>query len=136
MIKPHRLLLALFLTLQWNIVLAQSRPLDEFSKCMDRTKADRMTCESGCGMIIQGCYEEGVLGLAKQEKFAQDEIAAKIGQKCYDLAKSYSEKALRMERSFVEQWEGMFGWLPAELQLNFARQRLSNVRLIQKKCRE
>jgi hypothetical protein len=37
---------------------AQAKQPDEFSACLERTKGDRLHCQSGCGIILQSCYNE------------------------------------------------------------------------------
>lgn len=133
--KSYHLLALFLLAFPCSVALAQSRSVDAFVKCMERTKSDRLTCVSGCGMIIQGCYDEGITDILARVEAVQVEIEKKNNEKCDLFSKAYSEEAQTMERNVAEKSANLAGWVAAQLSLDLARQRLSNLRLIRNQCR-
>ncbi|MBR8128006.1 hypothetical protein [Burkholderia ambifaria] len=117
-------------------VFAASISDDAFERCLARTQKDRLSCESDCGLILQGCYEEGISEATEKSDVLQSKIASKSGGACSTLASVYIEDAKVMERDISRRAALLPGWVASELSLNFARQRLSNLRAIEKSCRQ
>jgi hypothetical protein len=86
-------------------------------------------------MILQGCYDEGMSEINEKAVALQLGITSRNGTACADLANSYSMEAKKMEADISKMAEHQPGWLAADLNLNFARQRLDNLRMMQKECR-
>lgn len=103
---------------------------DAFSKCMARTQRQRLVCTSGCGMIIQGCYDEGV-----------DDVSEKIEHKlqsnkgeCVDLLTRYQKESIDFEGKVIDEAKQRPGWIGAELKLYLVQQRLAALQFIEKSC--
>ena len=109
---------------------------DAFKVCMNRTKQDRLSCEAGCGMIIQQCYDEGVADINKKIERLMLGVKSKNGEACTNFAALYLEDALRMDGDISDKADGLPGWLGSEMKLSFARQRLENLGLIRESCKQ
>ncbi|WP_250491859.1 hypothetical protein [Caballeronia sp. GAWG1-1] len=107
---------------------------DAFSQCMARTSNDRLTCGSGCGMILHQCYEEGVSELNRNSEKIVLQIN-NVSSSCVTVAKDYlsifSQASERMKKEAADQP----GWLEDELDLHFAKQQLATLKLLLKECR-
>lgn len=115
---------------------AKKNSVDAFQACMNRTKSDRISCESGCGMIIQQCYDEGISDINDKVKNTEELIRQKNGDVCANFADGYLQSALHMEADLQEKASALPGWAGSELALNLARQRLDNVRLLLGSCKQ
>lgn len=109
---------------------------DAFQMCMNRTKQDRLSCEAGCGMIIQQCYDEGVADINEKIKRLMLEVKSKSGDACANFAASYLDDASRMESDISDNADSLPGWVGSEMKLNLAKQRLDNVGLIRGSCKQ
>ncbi|MFD1561466.1 hypothetical protein ACFSHT_38450 [Paraburkholderia silviterrae] len=108
---------------------------DAYAQCMNRTKLDRLNCQAGCGMIVQQCYDEGVADINSQIAKLNEDINIKNGAACASFVVDYLSEAARMEVNVGKQASNLVGWVGSEMALNFARQRLDNILLIQRSCR-
>jgi hypothetical protein len=109
---------------------------DAFRVCMDRTKQDRLSCQAGCGMIVQQCYAEGVADINEKIKRLMLEVKSKNGDACANFAALYLEDASRMDGDISDKADGLPGWVGSEMKLNFAKQRLDNLGLIRESCKQ
>lgn len=109
--------------------------VDAFRACLNRTEHDRLSCQSGCGMILQQCYDEGVADFNKKINEIDSMIKAKNGAACASLAEDYLSAASRVANDVVQKANNLTGWIGGDLSLNFARQRLENLKLIQQSCK-
>jgi hypothetical protein len=119
-----------------TILLAASAHADskprEFLACFKRTEHDRMTCQSGCGMILQQCYDEADDALTKDI----DTIVAKSrSASCTTLLKKYVDGSSQQTDSLTANADAQPGWLSAELKMKFLQQRSETVRLIDEMCK-
>lgn len=104
----------------------------EFRACLKRTEHDRATCQSGCGMILQQCYDEADDALAKNV----DALLAKPrSAACSGLAKKYADGSDQLASATVSDADLQSGWLGAELKWQLLQQRFEAVRLIDKMCK-
>lgn len=112
-------------------VHAQTRP-KEFSACLKRTEHDRTTCQSGCGMILQQCYDEADDALSGRTAalLSKPRTAA-----CGDIEKKYADGAAQLAETIVSQSEAQPGWLGAELKMQLMQQRYESVKLIDDMCK-
>jgi hypothetical protein len=108
--------------------------IDAFHQCLNRTRKDRMNCESGCGMILQDCYERGIFEADDKIKGLMSQIKAKNGESCASLAEMYLRSESQVSGDVVKTANNLTGWIGSELELNFAHQRLDNIQLICKLC--
>ncbi|WP_322049449.1 hypothetical protein [Paraburkholderia sp. J67] len=103
-----------------------------FQACLKRTAHDRMTCQSGCGMILQQCYDEA--GDAIQKKI--DAQVAKIrSASCTGLIKKYTEGSISVENDVTNDAGSEPGWLGQELKLKLLQDQLETVNLIDTMCK-
>lgn len=116
--------------------LSKTSSTDAFKVCMNRTKQDRSSCDAGCGMIIQQCYDEGVADINEKVKRLMLEVKSNNGDLCANFAALYLEDALRMDGDISVKADGLPGWIGSEMKLNFARQRLDNLGLIRESCKQ
>lgn len=124
---------AIFLT-PFNSMAAREAAT-AYSKCMTRTKHERLTCTSGCGMILQGCYDEGIDEINVKISSLVTLMKAKKNESCASLAAEYSQKASNLEADLVDTENAQPGWFGTELKVYLAQQRLSAVQFIQKTCK-
>lgn len=112
-------------------VHAQTKP-KEFSACLKRTEHDRTTCQSGCGMILQQCYDEADDALSGRTAalLSKPRTAA-----CGDIEKKYADGAAQLAETIVAQSEAQAGWLGAELKMQLMQQRYESVKLIDDMCK-
>jgi hypothetical protein len=118
-----------------NSAFSKTPTTDAYTQCMTRTKHDRLNCRAGCGMIAQQCYDEGMTDIDNPITKLNGDIKIKNGAICANLTANYLSEASRMESAAGKQAANMAGWIGSELSLNFARQRLDNVLLIQNSCK-
>lgn|GEM_PF-6111026 len=112
-------------------VHADTRPR-EFSVCLKRTEHDRVTCQSGCGMILQQCYDEADDALAKDI----DTVVAKPrSAPCTALLKKYVDGSSQQTDSLVADVDAQPGWLSADLKMKLLQQRSDTARLIDETCK-
>ena len=91
-----------------------------------------MTCQSGCGMILQQCYDEADDALTKDI----DTIVAKSrSASCTTLLKKYVDGSSQQTDSLTANADAQPGWLSAELKMKFLQQRSETVRLIDEMCK-
>ncbi|MBP0594359.1 hypothetical protein J8I87_32785 [Paraburkholderia sp. LEh10] len=109
--------------------------MDVFQKCMGRTKQDRLTCSTGCGLILQQCYDEGVADINDRASRLLSQIKSESGSACKDPAETYLSDAMHMESDVAQKANDILGWAGSELALSFARQRLDNLGLIRQSCK-
>ncbi|MEX3952924.1 hypothetical protein AB4Y40_34885 [Paraburkholderia sp. EG287B] len=109
--------------------------VDAFQACMDRTQHDRLNCQSGCGMILQQCYDEGVADVNKRINEVDSVIKSKNGAACASLAEGYLSQASRVADDVVQKANNLTGWIGSDLSLALARQRLESLKLIQQSCK-
>ncbi|WP_233834684.1 hypothetical protein [Paraburkholderia sp. ZP32-5] len=114
---------------------SQTPAADIYTQCIARTKHDRLSCQTGCGMIVQQCYDEGIADINNQITKLKNDIKTRNGIACANLADNYLTEASHMESMIEKQTANLTGWIGSELSLNFARQRLANVSLINKSCK-
>lgn len=112
-------------------VEADSKP-DEYSACLKRTELDRETCQSGCGMILQQCYDEANDALLGRTTLLLSKARSPA---CADLEKRYADGAARLADAIARQAEGQPGWLSAELKMQLMQQRYDSVMLIDRMCK-
>jgi hypothetical protein len=106
--------------------------VDAFAACMKHTQNDRDNCQSGCGMILQSCYDEGVEDVNKKIDSLLVKINVDSSSACFELAKKYSDGVLKIEDNAAATQPG---WIGAELKLKSARQRLAMVDFFKNTCR-
>jgi hypothetical protein len=114
---------------------AQANQPDELSAFLERTKGDRFHCQSGCGIILQSCYDEAVKIVNTKIKSLLNTLEFGHAPACETLAKNYLDRASTLNINTNENGATQTGWLNAELTLLFAKQKLDIVQLIQKKCK-
>ncbi|WP_322063377.1 hypothetical protein, partial [Paraburkholderia sp. J63] len=118
-----------------SIAWSKTPDQDAFQACMSRAKQDSLTCTAGCGMILQQCYEEGISDINSKINNMLSQIKYKNGGSCGNLADSYLSEATHMDGDISQKANDIPGWIGSELALNFAKQRLDNLRLIQQSCK-
>ncbi|WP_244788433.1 hypothetical protein [Cupriavidus pauculus] len=106
-----------------------------YAKCMARTKQERLTCKTDCGMILQGCYDEGVDEINEKIDSLVALMNASGNMSCASLAEEYSLEALKVDENVVDKGNTHAGWFGAELKLYLAKQRLAALQFIQKTCK-
>lgn len=110
---------------------ADSKP-QEFEVCLQRTAHDRQTCEAGCGMILQQCYDEADAAINKNISTL---LMKQRSASCATLLSKYSDDFAQMSSRIVADAEVQPGWLGAELKLRFAQQRYAAIKLIDGMCK-
>jgi len=55
---------------------------------------------------------------------------------CANFAAMYLDDASRMEKEVVKKTDSLPGWVGSVMRLNFARQRLDNVKSIRETCKQ
>lgn len=112
-------------------VRAEIKP-KEFSACMKRTEHDRANCQSGCGMILQQCYDEAddALEARTSALLSKPRTVA-----CTELGRKYADGAAQLADAVVAESEAQPGWLSAELKMQLMQQRYSSVKLIDEMCK-
>ena len=112
-------------------VHAETKP-KEFSACLKRTEHDRTTCQSGCGMILQQCYDEAddALRSLTAALLSKPRTAA-----CVELERNYADGAVQLADAVTAQAEAQPGWLSAELKMRLMQQRYESVKLIDEMCK-
>lgn len=86
----------------------------EFSDCLKRTQHDRMTCQSGCGMILQQCYDEADDALtAKTDALIKKQRSAS----CAALMKKYADGSAQLASDVADDAGSQPGWIGADLKL-------------------
>lgn len=113
---------------------AENNSGDTLEGCLARTMEERLNCESGCGLILQVCYDEEISGVAEKSDALQSKITSKSDGACSALASEYVREAKRMEGNIYKKAEILPGWIASDLYVNFVRQRLENLRAIEKGC--
>jgi hypothetical protein len=104
----------------------------EFSDCLKRTEHDRMSCQSGCGMILQQCYDAADDALtAKTDTLVKKRRSAS----CTLLLKKYADDSAQLGISVADQAGSQPGWLAADLKMNLLQQRYDTVQLIDAACK-
>jgi hypothetical protein len=131
----HIFLVAL-VVLGSTVAFSKASDADAYQICMNRTKHDRLNCQAGCGLIIEQCYDEGVADINKKINILISDIKSKNGAACSAFAMDYLSEASRMEGDVENKANNLIGWVGSELTLNFSRQRLDNLRIIESTCKQ
>jgi hypothetical protein len=126
---------AAYLFLDITLAKAVGPQSSHFLACLKRTQNDRINCQAGCGMILESCYDEAVVAIDAKTNAVQILLSQRHVPLCAELAKKYTESALRLANQTVNDAQIEPGWLSAELRLRFAQQRLETLELVQKQCK-
>ena len=113
---------------------AHATDADVFPSCLKRTQKERSSCQSGCGMLLQSCYDEAVTATNNKADQLISRLQGSHAQECTDLAMKYSERASKLGNAISEGNRSRPGWLSAELDPLFAQQRLATLQVIQRRC--
>ncbi|QYY31603.1 hypothetical protein K2O51_30565 [Cupriavidus pinatubonensis] len=127
-------LIFLFTSLASSSSMPASKPEGAYSKCMTRTKNERLTCISGCGMIVQDCYDEGMVEVNEKINSTLTALNKNSNKKCAHLATEYLNKAMALEADMTGEVGNQSDWFAAELKLHLVQQRLATVQFILKNC--
>lgn len=103
----------------------------EFSECLKRTEQDRMECQSGCGMILQQCYDETDYALTTKTDAL---VTKQRSASCTALVKKYADGSAQLSSSVVDDAGSQSGWLGANLKMKLLQQRYETIRLIDETC--
>lgn len=105
---------------------------EEFSNCLKRTEHDRLSCQSGCGMILQQCYDEANDALtAKTDALVKKQRSAS----CAALVKKYADGSARLDDGVADDASSQPGWLGADLKMKLLQQRYETTKLIDGECK-
>jgi hypothetical protein len=140
MLKFRAIKYVTFLTtlLSWSVSATSAGPNsdgDAFSQCMTRTSHDRQACNSGCGMILHQCYEEGVSELNRESEKIMSQMPSS-NFSCIKLAKDYLSAFSQPSERIKVEAAAQPGWLGDELDLHFAKQQVATLQLLSKECRQ
>jgi hypothetical protein len=104
----------------------------EFTNCLKRTEHDRQTCQSGCGMILQQCYDEANDALAaKTDALVKKQRSAS----CAALVKKYADSSAQLDDGVADDASSQPGWLGADLKMKLLQQRYETTKLIDGACK-
>jgi hypothetical protein len=104
----------------------------EFSDCLKRTEHGRMTRQSGCGIILQQCYDEASDAInAKTDALIKKQRSAS----CAALVRKYTDSSARLDDSVADDAGSQPGWLGADLKMNLLQQRYETTKLIGGACK-
>jgi hypothetical protein len=122
----------------FDSAMAISKPLevDAYQACMNRTKHDRVNCQANCGLIVQQCYGEGVEDENKKIDALVSAVKSRSGANCFAFATDYLSKASRMEKDVGDKSQDLIGWTASALALNFAKQRVENLKVMVDTCKQ
>jgi len=87
-------------------------------------------------MIIQQCYDEGIENANREIGLLISDLKSENGDMCANFAAMYLDDASRMEKEVVKKTDSLPGWVGSVMRLNFARQRLDNVKSIRETCKQ
>ena len=127
--------ISVLVALYGSCVFAENNLGDDFEGCLTRTMKATLSCESGCGFVLQGCYDEEIFAVTEKSDALQSKISLKSGEACWALASEYVKLAKVMEGDVYKRAEIIPGWIASDLYLNFARQRLEDLRAIENWCK-
>jgi hypothetical protein len=85
-------------------------------------------------MILQICYDEAIATTIVETDLLISRLERGPSRDCGELAMKYKDKASQTGSGISEEIGDQKGWLRADLDLLFAKQRLETVRLIQREC--
>jgi hypothetical protein len=112
---------------------AVATPLPKvFSACLKQTEHDRMTCQSGCGMILQQCYDEADDALTKD---IDAQLSKPRSASCNAILKKYIDGSTQQTASVAADADAQPGWLGAELKMKLLQQQSETVKLISDMCK-
>lgn len=92
---------------------------DAFAVCLKRTENDRSNCQSGCGMILQSCYDEAIQTIDAKASALRNKLSQGRASACYDLARQYTEAASNLDNNLGSNAASQPGWLSTKLSLLF-----------------
>lgn len=128
------LLCALALIFAMHVFSSNARATDrpiEFLACLKRTEPERATCQSGCGMILQQCYDEADQAISSHTAAL---LTKRRSPSCAELAKKYADGAAQLTDEVTSQSDAQPGWLSAELKMQLMQHRYASVKLIDDMC--
>ncbi|WP_175674225.1 hypothetical protein [Burkholderia ambifaria] len=127
--------IVVIVTLYGCCVFAENNLGGDLEGCLARTMKDRLSCESGCGLVLRSCYDEEISDVTEKSDALQSKISSKSNKACSTFASEYVKVAKVMEGDVYKRVEIIPGWIASDLYLNFARQRLENLRAIENGCK-
>ena len=91
-----------------------------------------MACQSGCGMILQQCYDEADDALTTKTDAL---VTKQRSASCTALVKKYADGSAQLSNSVADDAGSQPGWLGANLKMKLLQQRYETIRLVDETCK-